>query len=386
MFESYLSAVNLDELLKEDPLGDHQILSFVAAYEDEFPDLEAIDLAIIGVPEDRGSISNKGSAKGPDKIRQFFYQLDAGDFELRLADLGNIIPGHTKNDTYAALGEIISELLNLKIIPIIIGGSHDLTLGQYLGYAKNNQIINMAILDEKIDVYKQNEVLDAHSFLYKIFTETPNFLFNYSHIGYQSHFVSPGDIATLEKLYFEFYRLGKIRENFEETEPIIRDADLVSFDISAARFSDAPAYHGQSPNGFFGEEMCRIARYAGISDKVSSIGFYELNPDYDIRDTSSKLCAQMIWYFIEGFYGRKHEYPMIHEDDFIKYTVSMESHDEPIVFWKSKKSGRWWISIPIGDQEALEHHQLIPCSYADYQMACREEIPERWLRAIEKLT
>jgi len=202
MFESYLSAVNLDELLKDEPLSDHQLLRFVLAYEEEFPDLEGIDLAIIGVPEDRGNKSNQGSANAPDIVRQAFYQLDAGSFNVRIADLGNIIPGHTKNDTYSALGEIVSELLNLKIIPIIIGGSHDLTLGQYLGYANNNQIINMAVLDEKIDVYKQDEEVDANSFLYNIFTETPNFLFNYSHIGYQSHFVSPSDIATLEKTVF----------------------------------------------------------------------------------------------------------------------------------------------------------------------------------------
>ncbi len=381
-----MQPVNLASLLEGCQVHEHHIANFVLAYEEEFPDIEGMHFAIIGVPESRGAIDNAGCEQGPDAIRQKLYKLDAGDFDLRLADLGNLTPGASLQDTYAALGEVCRQLLEMKIIPVVLGGSHDLTYGQYLGYARNSQIINLAVIDERIDVYKRQDTIDAGSFLYRIFTETPNFLFNFSQIGYQSHFVAPEDIHTLERLYFEFYRLGVIREKIEEVEPIIRDADMVSFDISAARFADAPGYGPQTPNGFTGEEMCRIARYTGITDKVSSVGFYEMNPAFDQRGQTAHLVAQMVWYFFEGFYSRKNEYPIVNEDDFLKYSVTMESYDEPLVFWKSKKSGRWWISVPIHGNEQLEPHQLIPCSYSDYELACRDEIPERWLRAVEKLT
>jgi arginase family enzyme len=288
-------------------------------------------------------------------------------------------------DTYVALGKICSELWQQKIIPIIIGGSHDLTYGQYLGYAQNDQVINMAVVDEKVDIYKRHEEIDSESYLYRIFTETPNYLFNFSQIGYQSYFVSPEDMETLERLYFDFYRLGKIRENFEEVESVLRDADLVSVDISSVRQSDAPAKRNASPHGFFGEEACQISRYAGISDKVTSFGIYEINPEFDRNGQTAHLAAQMIWYFIDGFYSRMNEYPIISEKDFVKYMVNFEDHEHEMTFWKSRKSGRWWMQVPVVTDK-YERHQLVPCTYADYQMACKEEIPERWLRAYEKIS
>jgi len=45
-------------------------------------------------------------------------------------------------------------------------------------------------------------------------------------------------------------------------------------------------------------------------------------------------------------------------------------------FLQSKKTGRWWMTLPDG--------QLLPCSYTDYILATQNEIPERWLRAIER--
>ena len=386
MFEDFLSAVDLESILNGNPLNDNSIANHIQIFENEFPDLEGVDIAIIGVKEDRKSIGNDGCGTAPDEIRRYFYRLDKSDHPIKIADLGNLQAGASVNDTYVAIGKIVSELIAKKILPVIIGGGHDLTYGQYLGYVNNQQIINMAVIDETIDIYKHEEEIDNQSFLYRIFTESPNYLFNFSQIGYQSYFVSPEDIETLEKLYFDFYRLGRIRENFEEVEPIVRDADMVSFDISAIRQSDAPAKKNATPNGFFGEEACRISRYAGITDKVTSIGFYETNPGYDVNHQTTHLVAQMIWYFVDGFYNRTNEFPVVNEKDFVKYIVHFRDNDHELIFWKSKRSGRWWMQVPTGESQKYERHQLVPCSYADYTAATKEEIPERWLRAYEKIS
>lgn len=386
MFEEFLSPVSLDTIISRKALLDNHIGNHIAIHdENNFPELEGVQLVIIGVCEDRKSIGNAGCANAPDAIREALYYLDKGHHKLQMADLGNILPGNNVRDTYAALGTIISELLKKDIVTIILGGSHDNTYGQYLGYVKNEQVVNLVVIDEAIDIYKREEEIDSESFLYRLFTETPNFLFNFSQVGYQSYFVSPDDINTLEKLYFEFYRLGKVKENLEEVEPIIRDADLVSFDISAIRQSDAPGKKNGSPNGFFGEEACRIARYAGITDKVSSIGFYELNPEFDINSQTAQLVAQMVWYFMDGFYSRTNEFPVVNEKEFVKYIVHFETSEYELVFWKSKRSGRWWMQVPDVVETKYERHQLIPCSYSDYELACKEEIPDRWLRALEKV-
>jgi formiminoglutamase len=113
----------------------------------------------------------------------------------------------------------------------------------------------------------------------------------------------------LESLNFDCVRLGLARKNIEHLEPILRDADLVSIDVSCIRMSDAPAHANASPNGFSGEELCQIARYAGISDKLTSFGIYEFNPAFDIRHQTAKLLAQTIWCFIDGYYNRRNDHP-----------------------------------------------------------------------------
>ncbi len=385
--QDFLDPINPADFFDADKLLRTQFGRNVEFHTPEhFPETEGIDIAFIGVPEERGAVNNSGCKKGPNAVRKYLYHLDKGYFPLKMIDAGNIKSGATLADTYAALGQCVSELLQKNITPILVGGSHDLSYGQYLGYAKNDRVINMVVVDENIDIYKQKEEIDARSFLYRIFTETPNYLFNFSQLGYQSYFVSPEDIATLEKLYFEFYRLGVVRKDLEEVEAIIRDADMMSFDVSALRQADAPGIQNPSPHGFFGEEACQIARYAGITDKLSSIGFYELNPDYDNRGQTAQLLSHMIWYFIDGYYSRMGEYPVKRQEDFLKYIVKQEQSDLEITFLKSRRSGRWWMEVPIGEETRYERHQLIPCTYNDYQLACKDEIPDRWMRAFEKLS
>lgn len=387
MIEEILSPVDPGQLLKGYRILDNQFFHHIDIHtEAGFPDWESAKLALIGVMDDRGSVQNAGCAQGPDIIRKHLYRLDKGVAPLQMVDLGNLEPGATLTDTYAALAQIVSELLVRQVIPIIIGGGHDLTYGQYQGYAKNEQIINMAVVDETINIYKQQDEIDSDSFLYRIFTESPNYLFNFSQIGYQSYFVSPDDIATLEKLYFEFYRLGKLREDLTEIEPIIRDADMMSFDIGAIKQCDAPGKRNGTPHGFYGEEACQIARYAGITDKLTSFGVYEYNPEFDQNEQTAQLIAHMVWYFIDGYQCRTHEYPVINDRDFVKYMVHLEETGFDMVFWKSRRSGRWWMQVPSHEDSRYERHQLVPCSYADYQLAMKEEIPDRWMRAFEKLS
>jgi formiminoglutamase len=345
-----------------------------------FPDLEGVKIAIIGVPEDRMSFQNEGCAKAPDAVRRFLYRLSAGGFH-GIADLGNIKRGDSVTDTYIALSTIVADLIKQNIVPVILGGSHDLTYAQYRAYQSLEQIINIVSVDARFDIGAVDDTLNATSYLGKIIMHQPNFLFNYSNIGYQSYFVDPTSLQLMSKLFFDVYRVGEVREDLEEVEPIVRNADMLSFDMSAIRQSDAPANKNASPNGFYGEEACQIIRYAGMSEKMTSIGFYELNPLCDRDHQTAHLTAQMIWYFIEGFHNRKADNPVSNKNEFIKY------HYE-IVFHKSNRSGRWWMEVPFMPKKGIkyERHHLVPCSYKDYQTACSEEMPDRWWRAYQKLS
>jgi formiminoglutamase len=180
-------------------------------------------------------------------------------------------------------------------------------------------------------------------------------------------------------------RLGKVKTAFSEIEPLLRDADMISFNLRALKSCDAPAVRNSSPSGFFSEEACQICRYAGLSDKLSSIGFYGYDSEFEIdRDKQTpKTLAQMIWYFIDGYYNRRNDFP-VSMDGLMEYIVDFKGHDYQLTFWKSNKTGRWWIQVPVKTKKKLQRHQLIPCSYNDYLLASNEEIPERLINAFKR--
>lgn len=353
-----------------------------------FPDTSDFDIAIIGVPDDRGSVNNVGCDHAPNEIRKYLYNLFPGAWRARIADLGNIKKGHTEADTNFALSEVMSSLIGNKIFPIIIGGSQSLTFGMYKAYETLERIINIAIIDSKFDLGGEpvNE-LNSSNYLSKIILLKPNYLFNFTNIGYQTYFIDQTEIELMSKLLFDSYRLGEMNRDFKEIEPLVRNADLISFDISAVKCSEAPGNGNASPNGFTGEQACQAARYAAMGDKLSSIGFFETNPLFDRNGMTSYLVAQIIWYVFEGYNQRKKDFPTPNNEDFIKYTVPTTDFKDGIIFYKSRKTDRWWMEVICGNENQLKYanHYMVPCSYNDYLTACNSEIPDRWWQVYQKL-
>jgi formiminoglutamase len=361
------------------------IKSYIRA--DDFPDYLSAEIVLIGIKEERNAFNNSGCSTAPDFIRRYLYNLFPGILKPRIADLGNIRSGFAISDTYFAVSSVVSELIENSIIPVIIGGSQDLTFANYQAYQNLGQIINIVSVDSMFDIGKSENEMDSRSFLSSIILHQPNYLFNYANIGYQTFFIDQEALSLMKNLMFDTYRLGIVRQNLEDIEPVVRNADMLSFDISAIRFSDAPGNGNASPNGLYGEDACQIIRYAGMSDKLTSIGFYEMNPKFDKNGQTAHLVAQMIWYFIDGYSNRLKDFPFTNEEDYSKYRVTISDHKEELVFFKSKKSDRWWMEIPLQSEMKIKYqrHYLVPCSYHDYQTACNNDIPDRWWMVYQKL-
>ncbi|MDC1534643.1 formimidoylglutamase [Flavobacteriaceae bacterium] len=347
------------------------------------PELDNVDIAIIGVSEYRNSENSIGENFSLNEIRKTFYNLFPGNWSVNIVDLGDLRLGNTVSDTYLAMQSIVSDLLKNNIIPVIIGGSQDLTYANYRSYDYLEKTVNIVNIDSNFDLGDSSKPIKNNSFLGKIILDKPHNLFNYSTLGYQTYFNSQEEIDLMEKLYFEAYRLGELNNNIQYAEPILRDANIVTLDLKSVRSSELSSKQKFSPNGFNGNEICAVSRYAGISNKVSSFGIYEYLPSIE-DEATEMLIAQILWYFIEGVNCRVMDNNFQKAEDFQKFTVLIDSQE--LIFLKSVKSSRWWVEIPFlkNSNNKLEDHTLLPCMHQDYIDATKGIIPERWYKAQKK--
>ena len=368
----FLEPVPLHELNDDKGYTDGQLAKHIKIYEEELPDLENIDIVLLGITETRGNGYFEAENNAANIIRKHLYQLHYWHNDIQIADFGNVKKGATIKDSYAGIKTVLAELIRHKKTVILLGGSHDITLAQYEAYIELNQQIEATGIDAMIDL-RGDSPIRSHNFLMDMLTNEPSMVKHYNHIAFQSYFVHPRMLETMDKLRFDCYRVGTVTENIEEMEPVLRNSHLLSFDISAIKYSDAPA-NKNCPNGLTGVEACILTRYAGLSNLLSSFGIYGYRPQDDVEELTAKQISQMIWYFIDGKNRCKKETDLKESHNFNEYHTAFTEVDT--VFLQSKKTNRWWMQMP--------DKSFIACSHGDYIKASNNEIPERWLRVQER--
>lgn len=347
------------------------------------PSLKDVKFAFLGIKESRYDIDYIGDTPNFDAVRKAFYALYPGNWSHQIIDLGDIEKGAAVEDTYYAMQTVVEALIKKDIIPLILGGSQDLAYAQYRAYDNLGKMINLVNVDNRFDLGDADNPISNKSYVGKVIVDKPYNLFNYSTLGYQSFFNPPGEIGLMEKLFFDAYRLGEVAADITSVEPIMRDADLVTLDIAAINGADLSYKNNASPNGFDSREICAISRYAGISNKVTSFGVYELK-DFTEAPMVAGLIAQVFWYFVEGVNFRVEDEDFDDEKRYTTYKVPVDG--EVLIFKKSNKTGRWWIELPFisNVNNKLKRRTLLPCTYGEYLSATNQEIPERWYKARRK--
>ena len=346
-------------------------------------DISKFKIAIFGVPEGRNSL-NKGSLSGPDAIRGQLYSLAKIPGKSKMIDLGNMKQGVTFSDTIAGLSDVISVLINQNIFPVIIGGSSALITSVDKSFSALKTKYTMLAVDPRIDFSNDRKEPDSFNYLNNIIHNSKSTFDHYINIGYQTYLNDQQVINRFLKRRFELVRIGDVRQAIYLTEPLFRDSDVVLFDISAVRQSDAPGTVSTSPNGFYGEEICLLAKYAGISDTLKIFGLFDVNPELDVRFQTSGLAAQILWFFLEGFSQKQYETPVLSKGNsgrFIKYHVKVTDLTDDLLFIKSNLTERWWMELPGEEDQSL----YVACSHEDYLKANRNEVPDRWVKAVKRL-
>lgn len=353
--------------------------------ENGFPEIDKKGIAIVSVPEYRRSSESMGGKNfGYREELSTFHWGDNWDFNIY--DLGMIQPGQTVEDTYFALAQVVSELVKADVIPFVIGGSQDLLMACYKGFEGLERMINICAIDRALDVGEPNQELSSSAYVSHLLMQRPCYLFNYATVGVQRLLVRRQEMELFEKLYFDVCRLGSFNDNPRVAEPHLRNSDLLSIDFKSVRSSDSDPVSYDNVNGFRADQLCQIMKYAGMSDKMSSVLLSEINPEH--ARPASNLIAQLIWYFADGVAARVGDFPIGSKMSYRKFYVSIEDFDEDLVFYKSDKSERWWLEVqyPAGQDSKYNRHHLVPCNENDYHAALKNEIPDLWWKTLQKLS
>ena len=371
MFLEYFSPVKFEIIDYVNNLDNNQLGSKLKINgRDNLNSFESLDIVIFSVNEYRFNSGIRKSFNANKDFRKKLYSLYYGNWDLNIYDFGDLENGNLVSDTQFALSKILEFFSKNKILVITIGGSQNLLFDIYSSLKETLQKINLVSVDNKIDFSNNNE-----SFLHKIIMDENNKLANFSNIGYQKHLTSVPENKLLDKMYFESINLGKIKSNVAEAEPVLRDSDIVSFNINSVKAGELNNAH-QYPNGLSSYELCSLSRFSGLSSRVNIVSYFE-NWDLSIMNS---LLAESTWYVIDGYATRINENPLNDSNDFIYYHIELDNYK--FKFYRSKLSDRWWVEF-LNDEIISIEKDIISCTFDDYNNCKNSVIPERILTRLK---
>ena len=371
MFSEYFSPVKFEIIDYVNKLDNNQLGSKLKINgRDNLNSFESLDIVIFSVNEYRFNLGIRKSFNANKDFRKKLYSLYYGNWDLNIYDFGDLENGNLVSDTQFALSKILDFFSKNKILVITIGGSQNLLFDIYSSLKETLQKINLVSVDNKIDFSNNNE-----SFLHKIIMDENNKLANFSNIGYQKHLTSVPENKLLDKMYFESINLGKIKSNVAEAEPVLRDSDIVSFNINSVKAGELNNAH-QYPNGLSSYELCSLSRFSGLSSRVNIVSYFE-NWDLSIMNS---LLAESAWYVIDGYATRINENPLNDTNDFIYYHIELDNYK--FKFYRSKLSDRWWVEF-LNDEIISIEKDIISCTFDDYNNCKNSVIPERILTRLK---
>ncbi len=371
MFSEYFSPVKFEIIDYVNKLDNNQLGSKLKINgRDNLNSFKSLDIVIFSVNEYRFNSGIQKSFNANKDFRKKLYSLYYGNWDLNIYDFGDLENGNLVSDTKFALSKILDFFSKNKILVITIGGSQNLLFDMYSSLKETLQKINLVSVDNKIDFSNNNE-----SFLHKIIMDENNKLANFSNIGYQKHLTSVPENKLLDKMCFESINLGKIKSNVAEAEPVLRDSDIVSFNINSVKSGELNNAH-HYPNGLSSYELCSLSRFTGLSSRVNIVSYFE-NWDLSIMNS---LLAESTWYVIDGYATRINENPLNDSNDFIYYHIELDNYK--FKFYRSKLSDRWWVEF-LNDEIISIEKDIISCTFDDYNNCKNSVIPERILTRLK---
>ena len=323
-------------------------------------------VVLIFCSDERGSGGN-AEMKDFSRLRKEFYALSSFDFEVSICDLGELISGKTQADTRYVLEEILTFCYNKNAVPVVIGGSVDLSYALFSALNFHQKGINYAHISNVASLSNEGEEISEANYLHKILTKKEASLRNFHLLGYQRHLNEIALLKLMKEVDFDVLRLADMMNTTEKAEPFFRRADMVTLNCDAVEsFSEAFSTNPQV-NGLNRREICAYMKEIGLSENLKTFGVFNFNIHSESA-LNHQLMAQMLWYLIEGI-NIQRTHPK--ERSYDTFVVLIDNRE--FSFKRDTFSGLWYFA------KGKDVKKWIPCSREDYENAKRGELNKRFL-------
>ena len=275
---------------------------FASRIERENP--EGCAVALLGIPDDTGiSLNNgiPGAKAGPDALRAALATMgvaephgwawpgvfDAGDVEIAGDDL---------HATHDRVTDATSAILELGLLPIAIGGGHDLTYPFVRAAARHHGVMHGIYLDPHLDVRET----DGSGMPFRKILETG------AASSLRIHGFDPMSNTSAHTDWFLSHG-GRIDDLTQPHDPWSAAPTFLSLDLDVLDAAHAPGVSARNPMGWTPERAAAWVRAAGSIASVKCFDIMELSPPRDEHDRTARLAARLLLTFLRGYADRTHD-------------------------------------------------------------------------------
>jgi len=278
----------------------------------------AIHIALIGYVCDEGvrrNLGRVGTKEGPRVIRERLAKLPIHFDTKRVADVGDIICiDEDMESSQKAFANSINILISNKILPIALGGGHDMAYGHFMGIKnslKDNRKKKIGIInfDAHFDLrpveLKGNSGTPFNQIISELGEEGQTVDYFAIGIQRQSNTKELFDIAKNEHVEYAINydcesssaELGALKERLT---PLIKNNDYLYVTIDMDGFSSAyaPGVSAPSPLGFTPFFVFKMLKFLIDTGKIISVDIVELNPTLDNDNRTANLAAKLVDFIV----------------------------------------------------------------------------------------
>lgn len=279
-------------------------------------DYPASEIVILGCPQDEGVRRNNGrpgAELAPQAIREQFYKLTPFNIRKKIFDLGDTRIGATLEETHDTHTAVVQQILRDGKRLIVLGGGNDISYPDGVAMAevfgRENWIainidshLDVRIADQRNSGTPYRQLLEEGHLPPSRFFE----------VGYQTHFCSPVYYEYIRQLGVQRISLELLRSRAESDielkelikNKFIKHSEALSmffgFDLDVVRSADAPGTSAPSPLGLRAGEFIQLVKYAASLANTKLIEFSEVNPKFDVDNSTARLVAIAMHRFCTG--------------------------------------------------------------------------------------